>query len=258
MEEEELIKSYDKLVKKLAKKYFEVNISQEDLIQEGYRGLLFAIRNYDSSKGTKLITYAYKIINGYMLNAINTQSRMIALPKHLQVAITDYLNSKRKLYEANNKDFTLVELSELLNIPLDKVEKYEYYKEDCLFYNYSYFNIDKSFELDNDVYYNNYLSEITGDDIDIADKVIDCIMQEEVVEFLDNSSLKELEKIAIKLKFGFGDEPMLNFVEIGKRLGRTSMGAQYLINTGLKKLRKEKNVNKFADYIGARTLKKSE
>lgn len=64
--ERELLKKYERLVHKLAWKYgfTATSSTHEDLAQEGYIGLLNAIRSYDPEKGAKFMTWAYYHIRG--------------------------------------------------------------------------------------------------------------------------------------------------------------------------------------------------
>lgn len=43
----------------------------QDLVQEGYIGLMYAEAHFDSSKGVKFSTYAYVCIRSHMLNYYN-------------------------------------------------------------------------------------------------------------------------------------------------------------------------------------------
>lgn len=50
----------------LAKRFYSSNCLEEELIQAGCTGLLLAIRRFDPSCGTRLLTYAYPWIIGEM------------------------------------------------------------------------------------------------------------------------------------------------------------------------------------------------
>lgn len=62
------IKQFTNLITSIAKKYTSDEDMQNDLIQEGYLGLLQAEKNYDPTKATKFSTYAYSYINYNMLH----------------------------------------------------------------------------------------------------------------------------------------------------------------------------------------------
>lgn len=58
-----------KLIYKLAHTYPAAHF--QDLVQEGFIGLMYAEGNYDPHKGVKFSTYAYVCIRSHMLNYYN-------------------------------------------------------------------------------------------------------------------------------------------------------------------------------------------
>ncbi len=62
------VKQFTNLITSMAKKYTTNEDIQNDLIQEGYLGLLQAEKNYDPTKAVKFSTYAYSYINYNMLH----------------------------------------------------------------------------------------------------------------------------------------------------------------------------------------------
>jgi len=61
-----ILKKYERLVHKLAWKYAFTATSHthEDLTQEGYIGLISAIKSYDPTRGAKFMTWAYYHVRG--------------------------------------------------------------------------------------------------------------------------------------------------------------------------------------------------
>lgn len=64
--ERAVLKKYERLVHKLAWKYgfTAASHTHEDLTQEGYIGLLSAIKSYDPTRGAKFMTWAYYHVRG--------------------------------------------------------------------------------------------------------------------------------------------------------------------------------------------------
>jgi len=79
---EKLVQSNLSFVVKIASEYRNFGLSFEDLLNEGNVGLLEAARRYDSSKGTKFITYAIWWIRKSILKALSEQSTMVRLPSY--------------------------------------------------------------------------------------------------------------------------------------------------------------------------------
>ena len=163
-----LIKKYSTYVKKLADEYYKNNksikVEYEDLIQEGYYGLLQALDNYDE-RSSLFYTFASICIKREMERLIKSYSRnkqmvlnsAISLNKPLDSNedtfmedvipsnenIEEYVLSEMKsreiynlkyemplemscVYELRLNRFTNMEISNLLEIPKKKVEKYVY------------------------------------------------------------------------------------------------------------------------------------
>jgi RNA polymerase sigma factor (sigma-70 family) len=71
---EELLLMNQRLIYKIANRYTSANVDIDDLIQSGNLGFLRAIETYDSTRGSKLSTHAYKIVTQYIVEElINTR-----------------------------------------------------------------------------------------------------------------------------------------------------------------------------------------
>lgn len=73
--EEELIERYTRLVRICARPYFLAGGDSEDLTQEGFLGLINAIRSYKPESGTSFRAYAEVCIRNRIVSAVRTASR---------------------------------------------------------------------------------------------------------------------------------------------------------------------------------------
>ena len=80
---QKLIRANMRLVVAVASKYSGLNISMEDLIQEGNIGLIKATEKYDYQLGYKFSTYAIWWIRQRILKAIDDHSRTIRIPSYI-------------------------------------------------------------------------------------------------------------------------------------------------------------------------------
>jgi RNA polymerase sigma factor (sigma-70 family) len=82
----DLLKKYERLVHKLAWKYAftATSYTHEDLTQEGYIGLLSAIRTYDPTRGAKFMTWAYYHIRGSITSCGRVDRKQPKYPYSLE------------------------------------------------------------------------------------------------------------------------------------------------------------------------------
>lgn len=163
-----LIKKYSSLIRKLADDYYKksktIKVEYDDLVQEGYYGLLQALDNYDESSSL-FYTFANLCIKREMERLIKSYSRnkqmvlnsaisinkpidseedtyledVIPSKENIEDSIINEIDSKRLynlknempfemacIYELRINKFTNIEISELLDLPKKKVEKYIY------------------------------------------------------------------------------------------------------------------------------------
>jgi len=81
---EALIAQYRPLVEKLSRRFLPSGMPLEDLVQEGFLGLLHAIEHYDASKNVKFITYATHCVAGQLRHFLRDRGQIIKEPAWLQ------------------------------------------------------------------------------------------------------------------------------------------------------------------------------
>ncbi len=79
-----LVLQFRPLVQKQARQFFSGVVPLEDLVQEGFLGLMHAIDQYDPSRGAKLITYATHHIDGHLRHFLRDRVQIIKEPAWLQ------------------------------------------------------------------------------------------------------------------------------------------------------------------------------
>ena len=81
---EALVLQFRPLVQKQARQLMNANVPLEDMVQEGFVGLMHSIDQYDPSRGVKLITYATHHIDGHLRHYLRDRALIIREPAWLQ------------------------------------------------------------------------------------------------------------------------------------------------------------------------------
>ena len=81
---EALVLQFRPLVQKQARQFLNPAVPLEDLVQEGFLGLMHGIDQYDPTRGVKLITYATHHIDGHLRHFLRDRTQIIKEPAWLQ------------------------------------------------------------------------------------------------------------------------------------------------------------------------------
>ena len=102
---EKLYQDYLPIIKSIASKYKDEGVPFEDLVQEGFLGLLEAEKKFDASKGAKFSTYAFYWVKKRILDAVRKEKIQTLYSVELNEEILENLPVE-KTHENNDLDIS--------------------------------------------------------------------------------------------------------------------------------------------------------
>ena len=223
---QELVRANLRLVVAVASKYSGLNISMEDLIQEGNLGLIKATEKYNYRLGYKFSTYAIWWIRQRVLKAIDDQSRTIRVPSYIVSRMSKLAAARNRLYWDLQREPTAEEVSQHTGISIEDIKEVW----SCNFNTLSLDNVLEDKE------------EPTGSSIkdnasDPEQNHILSLINQNLVAFL-LSKLKTRERTILRLRLGLEDGQEKTLKEIGKILNLTRERVRQLEGEAISELRK--------------------
>jgi RNA polymerase primary sigma factor len=225
--QDELIRRNLRLVVSRAKKLVNRGLDFEDLVQEGNIGLIKAINKHDSSRGTKISTYATWWIDQTIRRAISNKSKTVRIPTHIEFLQTQLASVVTELTNQLGRLPTKKEISkksgESLEM-LDRLEKIALHKV----------GIDEEMATGNSI-----MDVLPSDPSESPFNLTSKKMLREKIRKILSTLAPRTEKI-IRLRFGIGEpQDEMTLQEIADEVGLTKMGVRLVQNKGLEKMRKK-------------------
>lgn len=222
-----IIIANQKLVVKEALKYYFKEDSFLDLINEGNKGLIEALKRFDESRGNRFYTYAIWWVRSEIRRYLSKNQNIISFP---DIFYNNYLNFKKVLYRMT-KDLkrkpTEEELSEALNIPVRKVKVMLSIPSEII-------SLDNQISGEQTANLSSIIKDINAPDP--LDILTDDSIRKSVVENIDD--LTEKEAMVIKLRFGFKKDDPMRLREIAKKMEMSPEGIRRIESRALLKLKK--------------------
>lgn len=234
-----MINSNLRLVVGVAKKYNTTDSMELlDRINEGNQGLIAAVEKFEIDKGYKFSTYAIWWIRQRIKRGIDNKDKIIRLPIAANDSRKKYEKQRLNLEQDQIKRLSDQEISEGLNIPLEKV-----------IYYHGLYNKTKSISLYTPVgeEKDTTLLELIPGNTDIENDTMKLMLQEEVKEAL--SCLTDREREVIESRFGLKDGTARTLEETGKKLGVTRERIRQIESKALGKLRNPRRSRKLREFL---------
>ena len=236
---EKLTKANLRFVVSVAKQYQNQGLSLPDLINEGNLGLIKAAKRFDETRGFKFISYAVWWIRQSILQALAEQSRIVRLPLNQVGSLNKINKAFSKLEQEFEREPSAEELSELLELPQDKVA-------DTLRVSGRHVSMDAPFVNGEE---NSLLDVLVNHDSPRADnELMNESLQREIERSL--STLTDRERDVVRLFFGIGINHGLTLEEIGAKFDLTRERVRQIKEKAIRRLRHNSKSKLLKTYLG--------
>lgn len=116
-----IVLQYKNLVESVARRFAGSGEPLEDLVQEGFIGLITATDLYDADKGVKFSTYATHFIIGQIKHALRDRGKIIKEPAWLQELNHRMTRVIDSLYQELGRQPTDAEIGKVMHLPEETV-----------------------------------------------------------------------------------------------------------------------------------------
>ncbi|MEN6356782.1 MAG: sigma-70 family RNA polymerase sigma factor [Armatimonadota bacterium] len=219
---DEIVLQYANLVESIGRRFMGACEPLEDLVQEGYVGLITSVDKYDGDKGVKFSTYATHFIVGQIKHYLRDKGKIIKEPAWLQELNQKMTRVIESLNQQHNRQPNEKEIAEMMQMPESTVREMlttrEVFKVTSLDGEKDEGSGPKEEEKVSD-------QKLVTFQLPLEDKIV-------LESALDR--LKDIEQQVIADHFYKG----LNQTEIAKKLDISCNYVSHILRNGTKKLRK--------------------
>lgn len=213
-----------RLVLSIASKYKNLGTQYDDLVQEGYIGLLKAIERFDYRLGFRFSTYAYRSISQKIYLAVHKNSSLIRKPFNKMKENRVIEQAKNQLEQTLGRRPTLSDVADYISMPLDMVNAIADSQQISA--------VEPKSEEHEVMDYLFSQGSPSGDSDPSMENSADFGFVENIL-----SELKERDRLIIKMRYGIGCRKDHTLEEIAMQIGLTKERVRQIVNTCIKKIK---------------------
>lgn len=234
---EDLVLANLRFVVSMAKRYIKAGGPIMDMINEGNLALIRAAETFNPDLGLRFISYAVWWIRKYIFHFLSRTESPVAIPERKAHVVFKLNRIREALYRTLKREPKLTELAKEVNLPEAKVAQFIRVME-------SHVSLDslayecrmKDSELPSDPGLSDLEEQSTRRSL--SSEVVRCLAR-----------LKDKERSAIELYFGFNGQEKVSYEKIGRQIHLSREGARRTVQRAIQKLAKDPEIRLLRPYL---------
>jgi RNA polymerase primary sigma factor len=235
---ERLARANTRLVISIAKRYRNLGIPFNDLIQEGNVGLMRAVDRYDPESGNRFSTYATWWIRQAVTRSLANKGRIIRIPVHTGTRMREMNLVAQRLEQELGDKPTAEEIAVEMGEAPGKIRQ-------MLRWGKRPVSLEQPFGDEEDAELGDFVED---EDVAYPEEITDSRLLEEALTSL-MGVLNTRELRILRLRYGLGDTQTFTLSEVAAKLGLSRERIRQIERAALAKLRLAARHDRLEDFI---------